>query len=407
MTSSWPRRLFGRARTREPDRGAQEALTTAFLDMDKRQSIAEAAVQASDQLFPERRMGRLWQPIADRCYQASAGYLAVSEQFASTATTSAPPVSAPQNSYERTMQELTYAARSVDEFYQTHRQQLEDAVARLAAVPAVVTQSLAAAETARSGLRGDGERYIGYPSVQQRTRDLDSAVAALDAAQAGGAPAVLRDAASRVRAAASALEAALAAAPNKEREATQAISSVTTRISGVRTRAERLAPAYSTLLRDFNAASSKDLAGNEASAKAEIESAAAALLKAHMTLNRGDPESALDLTAAIRAHLANAERHIDAVTDRLALLREVRDNPKQKEDEVRFRLRDAQMLAVNRGIVSEWASVLDAQLERIDRISGALNGRHPDYWAYVTGLDAVKTFISGVVQRMKKQEPGT
>jgi hypothetical protein len=51
--------------------------------------------------------------------------------------------------------------------------------------------------------------------------------------------------------------------------------------------------------------------------------------------------------------------------------------------------------------VREWGSVLDAQLERIDRIAGTLTGRHPDYWAYVAQLDAVSAFIAEVVQKMR------
>jgi hypothetical protein len=89
------------------------------------------------------------------------------------------------------------------------------------------------------------------------------------------------------------------------------------------------------------------------------------------------------------------------VTDRLATLRAVKENPESKVRDVRFRLRDAQHLAVQRGLTAEWGSVLDAQLNRIDRAVDALTGVHPDYWAYVKDLDAVSTFITGVVNRMR------
>ena len=105
--------------------------------------------------------------------------------------------------------------------------------------------------------------------------------------------------------------------------------------------------------------------------------------------------------AAIRAELSRAEELVDAVTARLATLRSVRQNPGAKVDEVRFRLRDAQHLAVQRGLTAEWGSVLDSQLSRIDRAVDALTGVHPDYWAYVRDLDAVSTFIAGVVDRMR------
>jgi len=103
----------------------------------------------------------------------------------------------------------------------------------------------------------------------------------------------------------------------------------------------------------------------------------------------------------VRGELSVAEDLVDAVTGRLATLRAIRENPQAKVDEVRFRLRDAQHLAVQRGLTAEWGSVLDAQLDRIDRAVDALTGVHPDYWAYARDLDAVADFIAGVVARMR------
>jgi hypothetical protein len=363
--------------------------------MDKRQSIVEAAVQASDQLFPERRMRQLWDPVAQLCYRASAAYLAVTEHAQSPTPTQRPP-----GELDVTIRQLADAAHAVDQFYDAHRAQLDSASSTLAAVPAVAAQAHAAADTVMARLAAEGAGYVEYPSVRSKRSALVDAVVALETAGSANAT---RDAAARVRAAVTALDDAISAAPTRAQDAKKALSSVQTRMAAVRTRAEGLAPAYSALLREFNAASSADVAGNEAASRREIASAEAKLAEATTALTSGNPDLALELTAAVRAHLSGAEQHVDAVTDRLTLLREVRDNPKAKENEVRFRLRDAQMLAVSRGLAPEWGSVLDAQLDRIDRIAGGLNGRHPDYWAYVTGLDAVKTFISGVVQRMKKQ----
>lgn len=402
MTSRWPGRLFRRSRNREPDRSGLAALTAAFLDLENRQSFAERAVQASEQLFPERRIRQAWAPVAQLCYDASASYLAATEEFERVA---ANPRNAQfaQTSLAQTTQQLEYAARSVDEFYAAHRSHLENAAATYATVPAIVDQALTAAAAARQAVEADGARYADYPSVKTRSVTLDAAVAQLTAARDRDQVRAMRDAAAQVRAAVTGLESALAAAPNRAEDARRAISSVRTRLDAVRTRSERLAPAYSALLREFAAASSTDLANNERDSRQSIEAAATQLSAAVTALDSHNPDLALDRAASVRAQLTAAEERIDAVTDRLALLREVRSDPKAKENEVRFTLRDAQMLAVSRGLTAEWASVLDAQLDRIDRISAALNGRHPDYWAYVTGLDAVKTFISGVVQKMKRQ----
>ncbi|WP_307828575.1 hypothetical protein [Antrihabitans sp. YC2-6] len=407
MTSRWPGRLFRRTPNREPDRTGLAAMTAAFLNMDNRQSAVETAVQASEQLFPERRMRQAWEPVAQLCYDASAAYLATSEEFERDAALPSRNTQNAESAFPRTIAQLEHATRAVDQFYGAHNAHLDSAAGTLATIPSIAAQAVAAADSARATVVANGAPYADYPSVRSRSTTLDDAVTALDSALASGQVRAVRDAAARVRAAVTALEGAVAAAPSRANDARLALSSVTTRLDAVRTRAERLAPAFSALLREFNAASSADLAGNERDSARSIEAAERDLRAARTALDASNPDLALEHTAAVRAHLAAAEERVDAVTDRLALLREVRTDPKAKENEVRFTLRDAQMLAVSRGLTAEWASVLDAQLDRIDRISGALHGRHPDYWAYVTGLDAVKTFISGVVQRMKKQTGST
>ncbi|MDF3308238.1 hypothetical protein [Rhodococcus sp. T2V] len=367
-------------------------MVAAFLDMDNRQSIAAAAVDASAELTPERGIRRAWEPVRDGCYQAATAYLAAEDRFDTVQTPAA------AAAYEQVTRQLVAATQTLDEFYRTHRGHLEESTAMLAAVPQVAQQALQVASAAQHRVQTEGAAYAGYPSVRDRGAALDAAVVALQGAR-GANP--VRASAARVREEAAALEKALAAAPSKERDAAHAVSSVSTRIAAVQTRAERLAPAYSALLREFNAASSADLVHNDRESRTHIEQAQTDLQQAQKALTAGNPEGALDLTAAARTHLVDAEANVDGVTDRLLLLREVRENPRSKENEIRFRLRDAQMLAVNRGLVREWGSVLDAQLERIDRIAGTLTGRHPDYWAYVTQLDAVSAFIAEVVQKMR------
>jgi hypothetical protein len=56
---------------------------------------------------------------------------------------------------------------------------------------------------------------------------------------------------------------------------------------------------------------------------------------------------------------------------------------------------------MQRELVAEWGSVLDAQVDRIDRACAALEGVHPDYWTYMSDLEAIDRFIIGVVDRMR------
>lgn len=378
---------------------AREVLTSAFLDMDRRQSIAETAANASAQMFPERGVMALWEPVRSRCYDAAGAYLALNERLDQAEREDAPRV--PQPEIDAVVRRLAEAASGVDEFYRGNQAHLEHAVAVYGSVPQLVAQVRGAAEQALVAMADSA--YAGYPSVRTAATAVDEGLITLDAAAARGVGAA-REAATRLETLTRALSRALEEAPGKQHSATTALSSASTRLAAARTRRERIGPAFSTLLREFNAASSADLANNERESQIAIDAADADLSRARAALAKNDPEQALDLTTSARAHLATAEEKVDAVTDRLTLLREVRADPQQKVKAVRFKLRDAQMLAVHRGLVAEWGSVLDAQSDRIDRATAGLTGRHPDYWAYVSELDASAAFIAGVVDRMRRTD---
>ncbi|ASF10927.1 hypothetical protein [Nocardia brasiliensis] len=379
---------------------ARQSLASAFLDMDRRQSAAEAAVHASEQVFPERRLAARWEPVRSRCYDASGAYLTLTEQLEQVER-DATPMPQGQTQADTVTRQLVEAARAVDEFYRANQAQLEQAVGVLGTVPQLAQQvKISAAGVRRQAAESE---FANYPSVRQRAQAVDEALVTLEAAGPGAPAGTVRDAANRLEATTKALAEALAQAPSRAAAAKTAVASVTTRLAAARTRAEGLGPAYSALLREFNAASSADLADNERESQRAIEAADDALARARAAAAENNPEIALDLTTSARGYLTKAEQQVDAVTKRLTLLREVRSNPQEKAKAVRFRLRDAQMLAVSRELVPEWGSVLDAQAVRIDRISESLSGRHPDYWAYVTELDTVMDFIAGVVDRMRKQ----
>ncbi|MEU4316329.1 hypothetical protein [Nocardia sp. NPDC024068] len=380
---------------------ARSALTAAFLDMDRRQSAADAAVVASEEIFPERELGRRWSPVRDTCYAAGEAYLTLTADMErdEQAGTRAP---GREQRADAVVRQLGAAAREVDRFYHGARGQLEEATGLRRAVPELVAR--VTAEAARVRRLAVESEYAEYPSVRSAATAVDEALVTLEAVPAAERGRV-RTAANQLDAASTLVSEALAQAPSRAGAARNAIASVTTRLAAVRTRAERIGPAHSALLREFNAASSADLADNERTSERHIAAADAALAGAKAAAAEHNPEPALDLTTTARGHLADAEQLVDAVTKRLSELRAVRDNPRERAEAVRFRLRDAQMLAVTRGLVSEWGSVLDAQVERLDRVSGSLTGRHPDYWAYVNELDTITEFIAGVVERMRKQ-PG-
>ncbi len=379
---------------------ARQVLTAAFLDMDRRQSIAEAAVAASAALFPERGAAARWEPVRARCYDASGVYLALNDRLEQVEREGTGVI--PQPEIDAVVRRLTDAARAVDDFYRGDQAHLEHAVAVFGSVPQLVSQTRADAQRVRAA--ADASPHAAYPSIRRCAAALDEALLTLEAAVAAGGGGPAREAATRLESRTRELSSALEAAPGKQHSATTALASAATRLAAARNRLERVAPAMSALLREFAAASSNDLANNERQAREAVEAADADLARARAALAAHDPEDALDLTTTARARLATAEECAEAVTDRLAQLRAVREQPAERAKAVRFKLRDAQMLAVNKGVVPQWGSVLDAQAERLDRAAAGLTGRHPDYWAYVSELDAITAFVAGVVERMRNTD---
>lgn len=398
VASRWTRRLFGGGHSEDPAaRRAHDAMVAAFLDMDRRQSVAEAGVAESHELAPERNLLRQWEPIRQTCYRAAEGYLQLAhtepdQELASTAD------------YEQAIRRIGDATRILDEFYENNRGHLEHMSALAQTVPQLAHRVRADAHVALEALQApERAPFAHYRSVRAAVEALEIELRSLDSARGTGA---LRTGAHKVEEATKVLRQALTDAPGRQSEARNTVASVTTRLNAVRTRTEGLPPAFSALLREFNAASSADLSGNAQQAEVLLERAGARLDEARRAADDARPELALDLATEVRIDLAAAEELVDSVTERLAALRAVRKNPEAKVDEVRFRLRDAQLLAVQRDLTAEWGSVLDAQLDRIDRAVDALTGVHPDYWAYVRDLDAVSDFIAGVVDRMRGRADG-
>ena len=395
MTHRWPGRLSRSTARAEAVADIRGDTVRTFLDMDTRQSIAAGGVDAL------RKLGRAddslheqWRRVEEQCFAAGATYLAATERPESDVSEEA------WSAFASAIAELGAASAAVDRFYEAYRGRLEHAVAEYAAVPRLAADARRAAREVAGRVDGT-QPYHDFRSVRTALRNVDAALDALARAEATGLGPDVVAAAARTRDATDALRTALADAPGRADAATKALASVRTRLQAVGTRAENIAPAYSALLREFVAAGSADLTGARERCEQHMRAAAADIEDATVAARRGDPEGALDRIAAARQHLADAEEDVDAVTDRLARLREVRDHPDRVEQGVRFRLRDAQLLVVDRGRVAEWGSVLDAQLARLERAGERLTVGRPDYWAYLRELDAIDAFVAGVIDRVR------
>lgn len=370
-----------------------------FLDLDHRQSEVQSAVHTLVSLKPSSPIVTEWESVQQRCYNASAAYISATSPTGPTGFTE----TGPRPSATEVRSQLNEARSTLDSFYARHQRALDGAVAETTATTARAATLLMQAQTMQGRLSGADGQWLQYPSVQSAHDGMQTATRELQLAQQRSDLVATRDTTERLDAAIEALGAVLDSAPGAAEKARRTVSSVRTRLAAVRTRGADVEVSLSTLLREFHANCSADLVDNERRSRADLDSADALLQQAVLADRQGRAETALELAQQARAAIGAAEDLVDAPLDRLTVLRTIRDNPSKPEQAVRFRLRDAQRLAVDRDAVAEWGSVLDAQVERIDRIVGALQGRHPDYWGYHLALEEVSEFVAGIVTRIRQR----
>jgi hypothetical protein len=83
----------------------------------------------------------------------------------------------------------------------------------------------------------------------------------------------------------------------------------------------------------------------------------------------------------------------------------VQKDPQQEIDRTRFAIRDAQRLAMAGRNTPDprHARPLDDAVSRLDRAIATLDGRHPDYWHFLTETEAVRRAVSRVVSLIRDE----
>ena len=397
MVSGWFRRD---ARTAGPSDGpvetARAEMVRAFLDLDRRLSVIDDGVDAARDLGLHPDLVTAFAPLRDEVYATIDDYLRLSSEPDPKAPAPTPAVT----DIQRCTAALHEQATRLDAFYERYATSVEHSRSAAAALPTRTTQAIQGADQALAAVNALPPAARSYASVRAAVRDTELARDAAGQARAEGRPGDVARATERLVATTETLRGAVERAPGRTAEVARALASVRTRRSAVATRAERLPDAYSALLREFSAACSEDVVGDDRRGREALDRADEHIRAAAGAAD-ADPEAAAGEIGAARDDLARAEALVDGVTDRLELLRSVRDDPGAVERRTRFAIRDAQLLAVDRRLVARWGSVIDAAARRVDRATEGLTGRHPDYLAYVRELDSVSDFVADVVAKMK------
>ncbi|MFF3447647.1 hypothetical protein ACFYXJ_11015 [Streptomyces sp. NPDC002667] len=408
------RRWFGgRSESQRAEaQAAKDAAASAFYELDTAQRdlrISIETITAVDDSPAARRVVSDFAALGRRIDEASQKYITAvdahdldrDELEASVAVRARTELVAAKDELGRVKADLDRFEQSLGPLLGKAETQL----ARLAPAVERARQALLAASNAldsvrRSGLRAD--------DLAARLAALGPELTRLNqGAGQHGVPETL-ERAERVSREAAAVRSEAERLPERAAEIDHRLVSLRTRAQALTTRAGQVEPVLSELRRRFSAACWQDLQHVPDQAAENVRQAEAKLNEARAAREAQRWPDAASLLATVRALLNSTDEAVSAAGDRLRRLNAVQKDPQQEIDRTRFAIRDAQRLAMSGRTTPDprQAGPLDDSVVRLDRAVAALEGRHPDYWHFLTETEAVRATVARVVSQIREERGG-
>ncbi|MFF4078378.1 hypothetical protein ACFYZN_03115 [Streptomyces sp. NPDC001777] len=193
--------------------------------------------------------------------------------------------------------------------------------------------------------------------------------------------------------------------PARAAEIDHRLVSLRTRAQALTNRAGSVEPVLSELRRRFSAACWQDLQPVPEQAVVNVRRAEEKLKEAARARDEQRWADATSRLSTVRALLNATDEAVSAAGDRLQRLDGVAKDPQQEIQRTRFAVRDAQRLAMEGRSTPDprHARPLDDAVARLDRAVTALEGRHPDYWHFLTETEAVRRTAARVVSEIREE----
>jgi chromosome segregation ATPase len=407
------RRWFGGGRGSEQQRAAaqsaKDAAAAAFYELDTAQRdlrISIETITAVDSSPGARKALDDFAALGARIDEASSGYItAVDAHDLDRHDLDLATATHARNELTKAKDELERAKGELDRFAQSLEPLLDKAATQLARLaPAVerAKQALLAASNALDTVRGSGLRA---DDLAARLASLGPELTRLnEGAGRHGVSDTLRRA-DRVMREAEAVRAEAERLPERAKDIDKRLVSLRTRAQALTTRAGSVEPVLSELRRGYSAACWQDLQPVPREAAENVRQAEAKLREATTAREEQRWADATSLLGTVRALLNTTDEAVSAAGDRLRRLNDVAKDPQGEIQRTRFAIRDAQRLAMAGRSTADprHARPLDDAVGRIDRAVEGLQGRHPDYWQFLTEMEAVRDTAGRVVTAIREE----
>ncbi|MFD9500585.1 hypothetical protein [Streptomyces sp. NPDC060035] len=405
------RRWFGgRGENQRADaQAAKDAAAAAFLDLDTAQrdlQISIETITAVDSSQRARKAAEDFTALGRRIDEVSHAYITAVDAHDLDRDDLEPSAAAgARTQLTRAKDDLVRVKGELDRFANGLGSLLGSAETQLARLAPAV-------ERARQALLGASNALDAVRASGLRADDLAARLAALapeltklnqGAGRHGVAETLQR--ADQVLRDAEAVRAEADRLPERAAEIDHRLVSLRTRAQALTTRAGQVEPVLSELRRRFSAACWQDLQPVPDQAAVNIRQAEEKLAEAAAAR---DAQSWADATArlsTVRALLNATDEAVSAAGDRLQRLDAVAKDPQVEIDRTRFAIRDAQRLAMAGRHTPDplHARPLDDAVARLERAVAGLEGRHPDYWHFLTEMETVRQTTARVVSAIREE----
>ncbi|MFD9290986.1 hypothetical protein ACFWBV_22380 [Streptomyces sp. NPDC060030] len=408
------RRWFGgRGENQRADaQAAKDAAAAAFYELDTAQrdlQISIETITAVDSSPRARKAAEDFAALGRRIDDVSHTYITAVDAHDLDRDDLEPSAAAgARTQLTRAKDDLVRVKGELDRFSQGLGSLLSSAETQLARLaPAVerARQALLAASNALDAVRASG----------LRADDLAARLAALapeltklnqGAGRHGVAETLQR--ADQVLRDAEAVRAEADRLPERAAEIDRRLVSLRTRAEALTTRAGQVEPVLSELRRRFSAACWQDLQPVPEQAAVNVRQAEEKLVEAAAARSEQRWAAATSRLSTVRALLNATDEAVSAAGDRLRRLDAVARSPQAETDRTRFAIRDAQRLAMAGRNTPDprHARPLDDAVARLERAIAGLDGRHPDYWHFLTETEAVRRTANQVVSAIREELGG-